>query len=111
MVKFDVRLHWAEFPIQFSSLRVDVQSEPDTMLTELSITERQTEILNKVLKNYALSLLYDLFAVKERVESVVYDWGSFLTSIRGDLGLFLGFSCLSILLSLVKCIKNKICNP
>ena len=48
MVKFDVRLHWAEFPIQFSSLRVDVQSEPDTMLTELSITERQTELLNKV---------------------------------------------------------------
>jgi hypothetical protein len=71
----------------------------------------ETENPDFLRENYALSLLYDSFNVEERVESLIYDWGSFLTSIGGDLGLFLGFSCLSILLSLVKCIKDKICSP
>jgi hypothetical protein len=44
--------------------------------------------------------------VEERVETLVYDVGSFLAAAGGNLGLFLGFSCLSVCLSLIKFLVN-----
>ena len=34
--------------------------------------------------------------MEERVESLVYDFSAFLVATGGNLGLFLGFSCLSV---------------
>ena len=58
-------------------------------------------------QHYSLSFSYDSFKVEEKVETLVYDLGSFLTSIGGNLGLFLGFSCFSILVSFIDMLKAK----
>jgi len=58
-------------------------------------------------QNYSLSLSYNSFKVEERVETLVYDLESFLTSIGGNLGLFLGFSCFSLLVSIIEMVKAK----
>lgn len=50
----------------------------------------------------SLSLSYESLIVEERIESLVYDAGSFLSAIGGNLGLFLGFSCLTMLLGILK---------
>lgn len=40
---------------------------------------------------------YETFAVEEFTETLIYDTGNFLTQLGGNLGLFLGFSCFSLL--------------
>ena len=56
---------------------------------------------------YYLLFSYHSFTIEEKVETLVYDLGSFLTSIGGNLGLFLGFSCFSLLISLIEILKRK----
>ena len=56
---------------------------------------------------YYLTFSYNSFTIEEKVETLVYDIGSFLTSIGGNLGLFLGFSCFSLLVSLIEMLKEK----
>jgi hypothetical protein len=50
---------------------------------------------------------YDTFNIEEHIESLVYDASSFLVSVGGNLGLFLGVSCLSVLLALINFFSNK----
>ena len=45
--------------------------------------------------------------VEERVEMLVYDLGNFLVAVGGNLGLWLGFSCLSVLLSFINFLNDK----
>ena len=40
--------------------------------------------------------------VEEKIESLEYDIGSFLAAAGGNLGLMLGFSCLSVLFTIIK---------
>jgi len=58
-------------------------------------------------QHYYLSFSYQDFTIEEKVETLVYDFGSFLTSIGGNLGLFLGFSCFSLLVSIIEMLKEK----
>ena len=62
---------------------------------------------------FPLKYYYDTLNVEQRIESLDYDFGNFLVSAGGNLGLFLGFSCLSVLLALIKCLKavlkKKVC--
>jgi hypothetical protein len=39
--------------------------------------------------------------VEERIETLVYDVGSFLAAAGGNLGLLLGFSCLSTIFGFI----------
>jgi len=39
--------------------------------------------------------------IEEKTETFVYDVGNFLTAAGGNLGLFMGFSCLSIILTFI----------
>ena len=55
---------------------------------------------------YALLLYYETFDVEEQVESLVYDAGSLLVSVGGNLGLFLGLSCLSVIFAIINLLKN-----
>ena len=48
-----------------------------------------------------LKLKYETLAVEEQVETLVYDAANFLAQAGGNLGLFLGFSCLSVLICLI----------
>lgn len=57
-------------------------------------------------KCFFFKYMYSTLLVDERMESYDYDIGSFLTAAGGNLGLFLGFSCLSILFMAIKWIKN-----
>jgi hypothetical protein len=52
---------------------------------------------------------YDTFNIEEHIESLVYDASSFLVSVGGNLGLFLGVSCLSVLLALINFFSNRGC--
>ena len=52
-----------------------------------------------------LQLAYETLAVEERIETLVYDVGSLLSAIGGNLGLFLGFSCFTMLLGILKVAK------
>ena len=61
--------------------------------------------LSQVYENvnvFYLLISYDSFVVEVSVETLVYDIGSFLAAVGGNLGLFLGFSCLSVLLGFIK---------
>ena len=49
---------------------------------------------------------FETFDVEEKIESLEYDFGNFLVAAGGNLGLFLGFSCLSVLLAIVKNAKK-----
>ena len=53
-----------------------------------------------------LTINYATLGIKEHVESFVYDAGSFLAAAGGNLGLFLGFSCLSLFSSILNYLKN-----
>lgn len=46
--------------------------------------------------------------IEERTETLIYDTTSFWSAVGGNLGLFLGFSCLTVGISILKLIK-KIC--
>jgi hypothetical protein len=50
---------------------------------------------------------YATLNVEERIESLEYDFGNFLVAAGGNLGLFLGFSCLSLLLAIIDLAKKK----
>jgi len=46
--------------------------------------------------------------VEERIESYIYDLGNFLAAAGGHLGLSLGFSCLSALLTFVRYLRGRL---
>ena len=54
------------------------------------------------------TLRFDKGFVEEHIETLIYDTGTFLTQAGGNLGLFLGFSCLSLLLAVLNFAKKKI---
>ena len=58
---------------------------------------------------YKLTLAYESLQLEEKVVTLAYDLENFLTSLGGNLGLFLGLSCLSLSLmladGLVRCIQ------
>ena len=61
-----------------------------------------TEFIN-VSKDFALfAISYNSLLVEERIETIVYDLESLVTSVGGNLGLFLGFSCFSTLLTFLQ---------
>jgi len=49
-----------------------------------------------------VAVSYRSMLVEKRVETIVYDLESVMTSIGGNLGLFLGFSCFSTALEILK---------
>ena len=54
----------------------------------------------------SISLSYESLIVEERIETLVYDVGNFLSAVGGNLGLFLGFSCLTMLLGILRAAKK-----
>ncbi len=61
-----------------------------------------TEIEN----NFALYVFFSTLNVQQQIESFDYDFASFLAAAGGKLGLFLGFSCLSVLFAVVNCVSK-----
>ena len=52
------------------------------------------------------SISYETLLIEEHEESLVYDITNFLAAAGGNLGLFLGFSCMSVFYGMIKLIKK-----
>ena len=57
-------------------------------------------------ENVLLLLGYETMLIEEHTEKLVYDKTNFLAAAGGNMGLFLGFSCLSMFLGLLKVFKK-----
>ena len=68
---------------------------------------RPNEIYANKLGHFNLSVFYDNLAVEERTETLIYDLSNFLSAAGGNLGLLMGFSCLSVLLAIIKLLTDK----
>jgi hypothetical protein len=55
---------------------------------------------------FVLYLYFGTLDVEERIDNLDYDFESFLAAVGGNLGLFLGFSCLSVLLGFVRLLNR-----
>ena len=55
---------------------------------------------------FLLSIYYKTLVVEERTETLIYDVPGLLSAAGGNLGLLLGFSCLSLLFGAVQCFSN-----
>jgi hypothetical protein len=55
---------------------------------------------------FFLSFFYDTFDTIEYEETLVYDVGNFFAAAGGHLGLFLGFSCLSLLMQIIDYLRH-----
>jgi hypothetical protein len=61
--------------------------------------------------NASKSIVYfsfrcETFNREKHIETLTYNTENFLTQTGGNLGLFLGLSCFSMILSIIKCFKN-----
>jgi Amiloride-sensitive sodium channel len=54
---------------------------------------------------FYLFYMYDTLNMEQRIESLDYDITNFLVAAGGNLGLFLGLCCLSVLLAFVDCLE------
>jgi Amiloride-sensitive sodium channel len=53
-----------------------------------------------------LYLEYETFDREKHVETLICDTTTFLTQVGGNLGLFLGISCLSVILTIIDFFRN-----
>jgi len=60
--------------------------------------------LKKEKEYFGINIQYTTLNVEERIENLEYDFGNLLVSAGGNFGLFLGFSCMSVLFELVNII-------
>jgi hypothetical protein len=51
--------------------------------------------------NFRLIIFYRKMEIEERTEALVYDIGTFLSAAGGNLGLLVGFSCLSVIFAAI----------
>jgi len=51
--------------------------------------------------NFHLVIFYRKLEIEERTEALVYDIGTFLSAAGGNLGLLVGFSCLSVIFAAI----------
>jgi len=63
-------------------------------------------LANLTSSTFYLSLRFDKFVVETEEEVYYYDLVDILTQVGGNLGLFLGFSCLSFFLSIADCFNQ-----
>lgn len=72
-----------------------------------SLVDPSNNIVNDISEsNIVIALGYETLSIEEQVESLVYDVGSFLAAAGGNLGLFLGFSCFSVLISIFRNLQS-----
>ena len=62
---------------------------------------------NKSKDHFTLYSFYPTFDVEEKIETLEYDLANLLVSAGGNLGLFLGFSCFSVMLSVINWLNAK----
>ena len=61
-------------------------------------------------KHFHLDFFFKKIDIEERTETLVYDFVTLLSAGGGNLGLFVGFSCLSVLYTFYNCIEKYLIN-
>jgi hypothetical protein len=56
-------------------------------------------------KDFGIYYFYNTLQIEEKVETLIFDFGGLLAAAGGNLGLCLGFSCLSIFYSIIHLIS------
>ena len=103
--------NWNWTRAQFRDLTYDFQYGPSKYGCPLPCERRKDQITLQYYHNtswvseeteevekmgFQFFYFYNSLSMEERVESLVYDFSAFLIATGGNLGLFLGFSCLSV---------------
>ena len=57
---------------------------------------------------YTLFIMFEKYEVEHLTENLVYDLATFLSASGGNLGLLMGFSCLSVLSITIEFAANKL---
>ena len=65
------------------------------------------ELANYSMGRFSMHSSFPTFTVEEKIESLEYDLASLLVSAGGNLGLFLGFSCLSVMFAAIQWLHSK----
>ena len=77
--------------------------------TDLKYMHKNSLTLNEGLFEdenvFILYFFYTTLTVEEKIETLIYDLGGLMAAAGGNLGLCLGFSCLSILFSTIAVIS------
>jgi len=55
---------------------------------------------------FYIKFVYDLSMVKNRIETLVYDWGTLISAFGGNVGFLLGASCLSFMIYGISLLKR-----
>jgi len=77
--------------------------------SDMIIFDKENEDkINEIFPELIVSIYYHTLSVEEHSETVVYDSINFLSAAGGNLGLLLGFSCLSTLLYFYDFVINKL---
>ena len=65
--------------------------------------------LNEAIDTSDFDLLvnYETFLIEDKVESLIYDFSTFLSAVGGNLGLFLGLSLFSVYEIFVNILKDR----
>jgi hypothetical protein len=58
--------------------------------------------------SFDLYYSFETMDTEERMETLTYDLGNFLVAAGGNLGLFLGFSCFSLMVTFIEYLNHKI---
>ena len=66
-----------------------------------------SELANKSKGHFTLYTFFPTFTAEEKIESLECDLASLLVSAGGNLGLFLGFSCLSVMITITEWLLSK----
>jgi hypothetical protein len=64
------------------------------------------KVLAEIDFSFGIYLFYETLMTEEHLETLIYDVGAFLAAGGGNLGLMLGFSCLSVLWEIVSFVQN-----
>ncbi len=65
-----------------------------------------TPTTDKIEANFTLYFFTRFALIEEQVENLVYDIGGFLAAAGGNLGLLLGFSCLSVIFAMLNWLRK-----
>jgi len=96
--EFNVITEHCPLPCKDASYSITLDYYSSNMYLNLK-KEMSDDFLNK---GVTLVMYYSSFTIEEHVETLVYDAENFLAAIGGNLGLFLGFSCLSLFLGMIR---------
>ena len=90
-------------PCKQTSYKVSVRN---VQKNKADIYELEDTPLDQLVQAFYFIYGFDTLNTEQRIETLDYDFGNLVVAAGGNLGLFLGLSCLSILMPVVDFMEN-----